>query len=311
MNKLTVVSSPHIQSPNTTTGIMRDVIIALIPACIAAFVLYGTCAALLIVISTGASVGFEWLWCRLMKKPNTVRDHSAAVTGILLALNVPASLPVWQLLFGDLVAIIVVKQLFGGLGCNFINPALAARVVLTLSFTDSMTNYTFPANAPDALSSATPLGLIKYGQLSGTQHALDLFLGLRGGVIGCSCIAALLLGGLYLIVRGVIKPIIPGVYIGATFLLLIAVGDPAPFLSIMSGGLVLGAVFMATDYVTSPYTDWGKVIFALGCALITVLIRTFANAHEGVSYAIMLMNLLVPYINNLTRRRPFGEVKVK
>lgn len=217
------------------------------------------------------------------------------------------------------MAIIVVKQLFGGLGCNFVNPALAGRVVMAVSFTAAMTSYGFPGKAVDAVSaatsgavdtlaSATPLRLIGAGSTADIS-ALGLFLGNHGGVLGETSCAALLLGGIYLVLRGVIKPVIPVSYIGTALLLAWAFGSPAPLLSVLSGGLFLGAIFMATDYVTSPYTDLGKLVFGVGCGILTAVIRGFANSTEGVSYAILIMNLIVPYINDLCRKRPFGEVK--
>ena len=306
MSKLTVSSSPHISHQDTTTSIMRDVLIALAPTLVAAVLLYGARALLLTMVCVAACCGFEWLWNRATKKPNTLTDLSAAVTGVILAFNCPASLPLWQAVVGCAFAIIVVKQLFGGLGCNFLNPALAARVMMSLSFTGTMTAYSFPA---DAVSSATPLNYI--GDMAGWGDFTTLLLGKHGGVMGETCALTLLIGGVYLIVRRVIKPHIPLSYMAATLLFSWIFGSHNPLFSVFAGGLMLGAIFMATDYVTSPYSDWGKVVFGVGAGLITSAIRIFANSAEGVSFAILIMNLLVPYINDLTRRRPFGEVKAK
>lgn len=310
MNKFIVSSSPHISSPNTTTTIMLDVLIAMLPAAIMSVVHFGARALVLILVCAATGVLSEAVFCLILKKPMPIGDLSAAVTGVMLAFNLPASLPVWQAVVGSAIAIVVVKQLFGGIGCNFVNPALAGRVILAVSFTTTMTRYAYPDTAVDALTSATPLSIITNGE-GASLNLMDLFLGNHGGVLGETCCAALLLGGLYLILRRVIKPIIPLAYIGSAFVFLWAFGCEFPLASILSGGLFLGAFFMATDYVTSPYTDKGKLIFGVGCGLITAAIRTFANSTEGVAYSILLMNLLVPYINGWTRKKPYGtEVEV-
>ncbi|NLL92367.1 MAG: RnfABCDGE type electron transport complex subunit D [Ruminococcaceae bacterium] len=312
---LSVAPAPHIRSKKTTNLIMLDVIIALLPVVVASGILFGLNALVLIAVSVAGCVLSEYLWCRLMKKPQCVQDLSAVVTGILIALNVPASLPIWQVLFGDVVAIIIVKQLFGGIGYNFVNPALAARVVMGLSFPASMTSYTYPAGTLEGMSGATPLSSIdalsnatpeaathlgKYADL------FSLFIGRHGGVLGETCALAILIGGIYLIIRGIIKPIIPLSFLATTFLLHYAFGSIAPLHAILSGGILLGAVFMATDYTTSPYTDKGKLVFGVGCGILTAVIRTYTNTHEGVTYSILIMNLLVPYINKLTRKKPYG-----
>ncbi|MEG0832385.1 MAG: RnfABCDGE type electron transport complex subunit D [Oscillospiraceae bacterium] len=305
MNNLTVSSSPHISSKCTTRQIMLDVIIALSPSAVVAVVLFGACAAVRIAAGVAFCVALEWLYCKIAKKTSTIGDLSAVVTGVLLSFNVPSELPVWQLGLGAFVAIIVVKQLFGGIGCNFVNPALAGRVAMVMSFALTMTTYNYPRAVPDALAGATPLRLIEAG--AGAQlDAWSLFLGNHGGMLGETSCAALLLGGVYLVVRRVISPMIPLVFIGSCTLFSWLFGCGAPLLATLSGGLFLGAVFMATDYVTTPYTNMGKLVFGLGCGLITALIRMYANSTEGVSYAILIMNLLVPYINGFTRRRPYG-----
>ena len=309
MSAMTTTVSPHIRSERTTQRIMLDVIIALCPALIAAVVLYGFRALLLTCVSVAACVLLEFVWEKLMKKPITIGDLSAVVTGMLLAFNVPVGMPIWMLLVGDIAAIILVKMLFGGLGCNFMNPALVGRIVIMFSFTTPMTTYAVPnvsyplvANV-DAVSTATPLTFM---DRLGWDAFPELLLGAHGGVIGEVCAAALILGGIYLVVRKVIKPIIPLCYLGSLLLFSWLFGGTQPVLSLFAGGVMLGAVFMATDYVTSPFTNWGKVIFGVGCGLMTAAIRVFGNYAEGVTFAILLMNILVPYINDLTMTKPLG-----
>ncbi len=309
-NELIVSVSPHYHKKGATTQrIMLDVLIALAPALIAGCVIFGMRSLLLTVVSAANCVLLESIWNRLMKKDDTVSDLSAVVTGVLIAFNVPAGMPVWQLLVGDFIAIIIVKMLFGGLGCNFVNPALVGRVAMMLSFTSSMTSYGTAVAKVDVLSSATPLAVM--GKLN-FSHFMTLFLGQHGGVLGETCALALLLGGVYLCVRRVIKPTIPCIYMGTvlvfTFLFSGFNGTQA-VLSLFSGGLMLGAIFMATDYVTSPLTFKGQLIYAVGCGFLTTMIRLFANSAEGVSFAILLMNLLVPYINDGTKTKPLGGVK--
>ncbi len=311
MNSDLIVSvSPHYHKAGSTTQrVMLDVIIAMIPALIASCVIFGFRSLLLVAVSAANCVLLEWVWNKLMKKADTVSDLSAVVTGMLLAFNVPATMPIWQLIVGDFIAIIIVKMLFGGLGCNFVNPALVGRVAMMLSFTSNMTNYGTAAAKVDVLSSATPLAVIKELDFS---HFMTLFLGQHGGVLGETCALALLLGGVYLCVRRVIKPTIPAFFMGSvlvfTFLFSGFNGTQA-VLSLFSGGLMLGAIFMATDYVTSPLTFKGQLIYAVGCGFLTTMIRLFANSAEGVSFAILLMNLLVPYINDGTKTKPLGGVK--
>lgn len=305
MNNLVVSVSPHIRSARTTKSIMLDVIIALMPALVASVIIFGARSLLLTVVSAAACVFFEYLWEKLGKREITVSDLSAVVTGILLAYNVPVGMPIWELIVGDAAAILVAKMMFGGLGCNFVNPALVGRIVLMFSFTTDMTTYTYPANGIDALSSATPLGAMSKLDMSALPQ---LLLGVHGGVIGETCIVALLIGGIYLVIRGVIKPIIPLCYILSTLVFSWLFGGAQPLLAMFSGGVFLGAIFMATDYVTSPFTNWGKFIFGVGCGFITSMIRVFGNYAEGVTFSILLMNLLVPYINDLTMTKPLGGV---
>ena len=310
MSTMTTTVSPHIRSERTTQRIMLDVIIALCPALIASVVIFGFRALLLTCVSVAACVLLEFVWEKAMKKPVTVGDLSAVVTGMLLAFNVPVGMPIWEMLIGDVAAIILVKMLFGGLGCNFMNPALVGRIVIMFSFTTDMTTYAVPkvsypivANVVDAVSTATPLTFM---DRLGWDCFPKLLLGVHGGVIGEVCAAALLLGGIYLIIRKVIKPIIPLCYLGSLLLFSWLFGGQQPVLSLFAGGVMLGAIFMATDNVTSPFTNWGKVIFGVGCGLITAAIRVFGNYAEGVTFAILLMNILVPYINDLTMTKPLG-----
>ena len=310
MSELTVSVSPHLRSPRTTQKIMLDVLIALCPALVASVVIFGWRSLLLTGVSAAMCVACEYIWEKLMRQPVTVTDLSAVVTGVLLAFNVPYTMPVWELLVGDIVAIVCVKMLFGGIGCNFVNPALVGRVVMFFSFTADMTNFPAPAGTVDALTSATPLALIRQGAI-GWSELPQLLLGVHGGVLGETCAIALILGGVYLCVRRVIKPIIPLAYLGSCLLFMWIFGSPQPVLAVFSGGLLLGAIFMATDYVTTPTTNLGKLVFGLGCGLLTAMMRCFASSAGAVTFSILLMNLVVPYINDLTAPKPFGGVEAK
>lgn len=309
MNKLTVSSSPHLRSGDSTVGIMLDVIIALLPAAIAGIAIFGPRAAIVIATSVVSAILSEFVWNLIFKKSNSISDCSAIVTGLLLGMNLPPTLPIWMAALGSAVAIIIVKQMFGGLGQNFANPAITARIVLTVSFPVAMTNWSEPfgwySKNIDTLSTATPLvsGFKDYSYR-------ELLLGLTGGCIGEVCSLLLIAGGIYLVFRKVITPTIPLAFVGTVALLSLCTGAD-PLKAILSGGLILGAVFMATDYVTSPYTFKGQLIFGIGCGLITFLIRQFGNLPEGVSFSILLMNLLVPHINKLTQRKPFGTEGAK
>lgn len=304
--KLLVSSAPHITGKDSTASLMRDLIIAMVPAMIASTLFFGVHSLILTAVSTLACVAFEYLYEKMLKKPITVGDLSAAVTGILLAFNCPPTLPLWTVVVGAFFAIIIVKQLFGGLGYNFANPAIVARIILGLGYTGLMTSWTFPATVSgDAVASATPLAVYAAG---GTVNYLDMFVGSTGGVLGETSALALLLGFVYLVVRKVISPTIPVTYVATVAVLAVVLGvDPVVY--VLGGGLLLGAIFMATDYVTSPYTEKGKIIFGIGLGVITVIIRRFGSMTEGVSYAILLMNLVVPYINKATRQRPLGAPK--
>lgn len=297
---LKVTSSPHIRHADTTRGIMGDVITALAPAAIYGCLLYGLKAVILLASTVASAVAAEYLWNLIMHKKQTVGDLSAVVTGLLLGMNLPPTLPVWMAVIGSVAAIIIVKQMFGGLGNNFVNPAIAARIILLVSFPSAMTTFIAPV---DAVSSATPLA-----QAAGEYSFKTLFLGMHAGCIGESSAFLLLIGGIYLIVRRVISPIIPLSFIGSVALLTVVSGGDLT-LQLLGGGLMLGAFFMATDYVTSPSSALGRLIFGIGCGAITFVIRRFGSLPEGVSYSIILMNILTPHIERLTVAKPFGFVK--
>lgn len=303
-NKVKLSVSPHIHSGKSTSGIMMDVLISLLPATIAGAVIFGLRALLVVAVCVAACVAFEALFNKLMKQHQTIGDFSAMVTGLLLALNLPANIPLWQCVIGSLFAIVVVKCLFGGIGCNPVNPAITARVFMLIAF-GSMTVQAFPT-VVDTVAGATPLGLSDKAEL---PSLLDMFLGLKGGAIGETCGLALLLGFIYLLVRHVITWHVPVAFIGTVYVCSFFMEgmDPVAALEmILSGGLFIGAIFMATDYVTSPSTAAGKLIFGLGAGLITVVIRYYGVYPEGVSFAILFMNILTPYIDSWTRHKVFG-----
>ena len=311
MSMLTVAVSPHIKDNTNTATIMRDVLIALCPALIASAVIFGARALLVTAVCVAFAVGGEWVFDKIVKKPSAIGDLSAAVTGVLLAYNLPVGIPLWQAAFGSLVAIIVVKQLFGGLGQNFANPAITARIIMLLAFSSTMSAWVIPG-AADAVSSATPLAVLKGMEGGGTLPSItNMLLGVRGGCLGETSAAALLLGGVYLLIRRVISWHTPVAFIGTVFLFTFLLKGDINYsvYEVLSGGLFIGAFFMATDYSTTPSTDWGRVIFGVGCGLITVLIRVWGNYPEGVSFSILLMNILTPYISKATRKKPLGGVK--
>lgn len=303
--KLIGSSSPHIRSDETTQKIMLDVIIALMPALAASMYYFGFKAMVLVLASVISAVVTEYCCQRFMNRPITVTDLSAVVTGILLAFNLPAETPWWIAIVGSAFAIGIVKQVFGGLGFNFLNPALAARAFLMASWPHYISGG-FIDPAVDAVSSATPLALLK-GTASGQLPSLwDMFMGNIPGVIGETSAILLLAGGIYLIYRGTIKWIIPVFYIGTVAVIaLITDASTLPY-HILGGGLILGAFFMATDYSTSPVTDKGKVIFAVGAGLLTMFIRKMGGYPEGVSYSILLMNILTPMIDKYIKPHVFG-----
>lgn len=305
MSSLKLSVSPHIHSPRSTQSIMLDVIIALLPTTVAGVIIFGLRSLAVIAACVISAVAAEFVYNLIVKKQQTIDDLSAVVTGLLLALNLPANLPIWQAVVGSVFAIIIVKCIFGGLGCNVVNPAITARVFMLVAFS-AMTQAAFP----DTTSSATPLTELASGEAS--VSLLDLFLGKNGGAIGETCAVALLIGGIYLIVRKVITWHIPVTFIATVFVLsflLDGFSVESALAWILSGGLFIGAFFMATDYVTSPSTPWGKVIFGCIAGLITVLIRFYGGYPEGVSFAILLCNILNPYIAAWTSRKVFGGVK--
>lgn len=306
-NKLIVTAAPHITSADSTQKIMQRVCLALVPTLIVSIIWFGINALILTAVTVAACVLFEMGYCKLMGKENPTGDFSAVVTGMLLAFNMPATLPWWMAIVGAFIAIVIVKQLFGGLGYNFANPAIVARIALAVGFAGRMASYPLPANGIDALASATPLAVASE---VGSAGYVTLLIGQHGGVLGETCAITILLGGIYLIWTKVISPVIPVTYLATVAVLSVCFGMD-PIYQLLSGGLMLGAFFMATDYVTSPTTDKGKVVFGLGLGLITMMIRRFGTMNEGVSFAILLMNLVVPYIDVLTRQDKLGIAKVK
>ena len=316
---LVIVSSPHFRAKTATQNIMLDVIIALTPALIAATVIFGFRALGLSMFCVGSCMLLEYGYRRITKKSDTLSDCSAAVTGLLLAYNLPVTIPFWMAFIGCIAAIVVVKQLFGGIGKNFANPALVGRIVLLISFAGPMTHWVVPAILKaDAVTGATPLALVSADAAAAAAAAgaaapvpasyMDLFLGIVGGSMGETCKLALLLGGVYLVCRKVITVTTPLIYMGTVFLLSLILGQD-PVYQLLSGGLILGAVFMATDYTTSPVTEKGKAVFALGCGILTVVIRFYAGYPEGVSFSILIMNIVTPHIDRLTRQKAFGGIK--
>ena len=318
--EMTISSSPHIHSPVTTQVIMRDVLIALVPALIASVVFFGFRALTVTLVSMAACVFFEWAWCKLLKINCKTYDLSACVTGALLAFVCPVTIPYWTIILGDFFAIIIVKMLFGGLGRNIVNPALAGRafmfswpVLMSTWVKVGFENAASPFKAVDVVTAATPLANMHQGIMC-EESILDLFLGNVGGCIGETSALALLIGFGYLLIRKVITARIPLAYIGtvAVLTLLFPQGNEAlPWMAaqIFGGGLMLGAIFMATDYVTSPLTKLGQIVYGIGCGVLTVLIRYFGGYNEGVSYAILCMNLTVVLLDRLGRPVKFGAPK--
>ncbi len=305
--KLIISASPHVRAPETTTSLMANVIIAMMPCVIASTIIFGLRSLLLIAVTVIASVAFEWLYCKLLKKKSPIGDLSAVVTGMILALNLPVTMPLVHACIGAFIAIVIVKQLFGGIGMNFANPALVGRIVLFLSFTAQMSTLQYPDAAVDQLATATPLAVANTDAL----NLFDLFLGVHAGTLGEVCVAAIVLGFIYLVATETINAWLPITYIATVFVcyLLAGVGVHAALAGILSGGLFFGAVFMATDYVTSPFTLKGKLVYGLGLGLITFAIRFWGSYPEGVSFALLFMSLLVPFINDLTRQKAYGDIK--
>ena len=316
---LTVSCSPHVHAPDGTRDIMLDVLIGLIPAMVGAIFTFGLRSLCVAAVSVAACIVFEYLYRKLLKKDTTIGDCSAIVTGLLLAMVCPVTIPYWTIIIGDFFAIVVVKQLFGGIGCNFLNPALAGRAFL-FSYPVIMTTWVAPYTSlnllgsnVDAVTAATPMSYLHQGLLPDTT-VFDSFLGSVGGCMGETSAVLLLVGGVYLVVRKVISPRIPLAYIGtvAVIALLFPQGnDRLVWLGyqVLSGGLMLGAIFMATDYATSPVTKGGQIVYGIGCGLITMFIRYFGSYAEGVSYAILIMNIAVLLLDKIGVPKRFGYVK--
>jgi electron transport complex protein RnfD len=311
MANFVVSGTPHVRSKESIQSIMRDVIIALVPATAAGIYYFGINALILVIAAIASAVAFEAICQKVMKKPVTVSDLSAVVTGLLLAMNLPAAAPVWVAIVGSAFAIIFGKQLFGGLGQNFINPALAGRAFLLASYPTEMTTWSVPngLEVADAATYATPLAQLKAGHLDASLG--ELMLGQCGGTIGETCAIALIIGGVYLLYKHVISWKIPVIYIATVAILFGVIGRHGvrmPLQEIMAGGVMLGGIFMATDYASSPVTPKGQIIFAVGAGLITYLIRTFGGYPEGVSYSILIMNCCVPLIERFTEPTIFGAL---
>ncbi len=308
---LTVNTSPHIKASVTTRKIMLDVLIALLPSAIASVILFGLRALLILAVCNAAAFASELVFNLLTKKKQTVGDLSALVTGSLLALSLPASVGIWQCIVGAVFAIVIVKCAFGGIGCNFANPAVTARAFLFIAFSSTLGAFVAPGfPTADIEASATPLSVLK-GVEGDLPELIDMLLGYRGGAIGETCAVAILLGFVYLVLRGVIKWELPTIYVGTVFVLSLILDKSltTALYQVLGGGLLLAAVFMITDYVSTPKTRLGRAVFALGCGLLTVLMRRFGTYPEGVSFAILIMNVLSPYIEKLCRKKPFGGAK--
>ena len=314
--KLIVSSSPHMVTKTDTSKIMGTVLIALLPAFAVGIYQFGFRVVTLTAVFVASCVLFEYLYNKITKKPQTVGDLSAVLTGVLLAFNCPSSLPYEIAIVGSFAAIVVIKQLFGGIGQNLVNPAVTARVFMFIAFATPMTSWPTPRGGHatgavvDATTSATPLGVLSHGSFADVYNdgftKMDLFLGNVGGCIGEVSALAILIGGLFLIWKKVISPIIPVTFIATVFVLgLIWGGFDGALFHILAGGLMLVAFFCATDYVTSPTLPLGKVIFGIGCGLFTMLIRIFASYPEGVSFAILLMNILTPYIDKICEKKMY------
>ncbi len=316
---LAVSSSPHLVTNLDTTKTMAMVLIALIPSFLVSIYVFGMRVILLTLVCVVASMGFEWLYNKLMHRRQTVGDLSSAVTGVLIAFNVPSNFPYWMAVIGCFVAIVIVKQLYGGIGRNVVNPAITARIVLFISFATEMTTWPTPSMSTiDAATSATPLGILKEGSAADLPTNMEMFLGFIGGSMGEVSAVALIIGGLFLIWKKIISPIIPACFIGTVFVFAFLyysfVGGDLGALHmavfhICAGGVMLGAFFMATDYVTSPIMPLGKVIMGVGCGILTMVIRIWGAYPEGVSFSILLMNILTPLIDKLCLKLTYGGAK--
>ncbi len=306
---LAVSSSPHLRSGASTRRIMQEVCLALAPAGIAGIVLFGAHAAALIAASVITCVLSEFIYQKLAKEKSTIGDWSAVVTGLLLAYNLPANAPIWLAVVGGVIAIVLVKQMFGGIGSNFMNPALTARAILFVSWSSLMSSYPQTTFAVDATSSATPLALMGAGSVTDV-NLWNLMIGNCSGVLGETCKLAIIAGGVYMLIRRIIDWRIPVTFIGTVFLCyLLKDGAEMAVYQIFAGGLMLGAFFMATDYATSPVTGIGKLIMGVGCGILLFVIRAYASYPEGCSFAILFMNVVTPLIDKFTMPKPFGEVK--
>ena len=306
---LAVSSSPHLRSSASTRRIMQEVCLALAPAGIAGIVLFGAHAVALIAASVITCVLSEFFYQKLAKEKTTIGDWSAVVTGLLLAYNLPANAPIWLAVVGGVIAIVLVKQMFGGIGSNFMNPALTARAILFISWSGLMSSYPQTTFAVDATSSATPLALIGAGNVQDV-NLWNLMIGNCGGVLGETCKLAIIAGGVYMLIRRIIDWRIPVTFIGTVFLCyLFKDGAEVAVYQIFAGGLMLGAFFMATDYATSPVSGIGKIIMGVGCGILLFVIRAYASYPEGCSFAILFMNVVTPLIDKFTMPKPFGEVK--
>ena len=315
-SNLAVSSAPHLVTNLDTQKTMLMVLIALVPSFAVSIYVFGWNVIVLTLVCIAASMFFEWAYNKLLHRPQTVGDLSAAVTGTLIAFNVPSNFPYWMAIIGCFVAIVIVKQLFGGIGKNFANPAITARIVLFISFATQMTTWPTPSmSTVDAATSATPLGILKEGG-GELPSNMEMFLGFIGGSMGEVSAIALIIGGLFLIWKKIISPIIPACFIGTVFVFAFiyytATGGDALDMAVfhvLAGGVMLGAFFMATDYVTSPLLPAGKVVFGIGCGLMTMIIRIWGQYPEGVSFAILFMNCLTPLINNFFQKRMYGGAK--
>lgn len=310
-NNFIMSSSPHIHTSSTITGIMSDVIIALLPSAVMGVFFFGFYSAVVIAAAVVSAVAAEWIFEKITKRRNTIGDLSAVVTGLLIALNMPPGIPLWMVVIGSAFAIIIVKQMFGGLGKNFVNPALAARCFMLIAWTGAMT--TFHEPLADAVSSATPLALMKDGTVNSLPTLFQCFIGLKAGTIGEVSAIALIIGFAYLLIKRVVSVKIPAAYILSFAVLTFFFGKEAmntEYLAyqLLTGGLLLGAFFMATDYTTTPTTSKGMVIFGIGCGVLTFLIRRFGGYPEGVSFSILLMNLASPLIERFTVPKSFGNI---
>lgn len=304
-NSLIAAPAPHLHSEDSTRKIMLDVVIALLPAMLASIWLFGWRALCLQLICVASCMAAEYLACVVLKKRTSVGDLSCVVTGLLLAFNLPATLDWWKAVLGCVVAIVVVKMMFGGIGHNFVNPALVGRIVLMASFPGDMNRWPLPFPHVDAVASATPLELLGSETLTTDYPLWRMLIGLRPGALGETCAVALLLGLAYLLWRRVITPVIPLTFMGTVVVVALLAGE-SPVYHLLSGGLLLGAIFMATDYTTTPISTAGHVLFGIGCGLLTMLIRCCGSLPEGVSFAIVLMNIMSPLIERITRPVAFG-----